>query len=73
LERVAVGQPPATLQPMGLGSGHKAQRRRLEGVVNGGELGTLGIRFMELGFALCCAYALGHKINYELISDILTK
>jgi hypothetical protein len=25
-----------------------------EGAVNSGELGELGVEFMELGFALCC-------------------
>jgi hypothetical protein len=35
--------------------GHKAQRwkpARLEGTANDGELGALGVGFMELGFAL---------------------
>jgi hypothetical protein len=38
---------------MGL-KAHCKKPTRLERPVNGGELGALYMRFMELGFVLCC-------------------
>lgn len=39
------------------GMGHKAhcmKPTRLERAINGGELGAIGMRFIELRFTLCC-------------------
>jgi hypothetical protein len=55
--KVWKGQPLAMLRPMRLRRGHEARHEkpaRLDGMDNSGELGALGMRFREFGFALCC-------------------
>jgi hypothetical protein len=73
LEGPTASQPPVVLRPIGLGRGHKVQRKkpsRLEGAANSGELGALVIGFMELWFSLYCVICAKPKKNYWLILDI---
>lgn len=42
----------------------------LEGATNGGELGALGMGFIDLGSPLCCVMWTRPKKNYGLILNI---